>query len=119
MRILILDDEVLLALDVSDALSTMGHDIVGPVHDKKAALSLLETEHVDFAILDYNLGDGNSNEVAELLLDRDIPIAFLTGYDASHLDKRFEHVPVIGKPFKMSDLQAAVRHGEANGGAHS
>lgn len=110
-RILVLDDEALIALDLAMMLEDEGYTVCGPYHDVDAALSAIEDTVPDGALLDVNLGHGKtSTPVADRLADRSIPFAFLTGYDqiADKLEPRLRSHPRLGKPFDRTRIVSIV-----------
>lgn len=105
-RILVVDDEPLIALMLQDWLADLGHLTVGPVGSVKEALRLAASETLHAAILDVTLSDGDCYEVAEALRQRAVPIIFATGLDAGSIDARFHPALTLLKPF---DLDMLVR----------
>lgn len=100
--ILVLDDEALVAFDLSALLEERGYRVSGPHTSEAAALDAIAREAPDAALLDVNLGSGTSSaRVAETLDGLGVPFAFLTGYArlGDRLDARFRDRPRIGKPF--------------------
>ena len=96
--ILIAEDEFLLADDLAQLLKSEGAVVVGPVASVAAALSLIEGQtRIDLALLDVNLGGDMAFPVGDALIERDIPFAFTTGYDA--VPARFAAIPRLEKPF--------------------
>jgi two-component SAPR family response regulator len=69
------------------------------------ALVAAKDGQFDAAILDINLGDGLVYQVADILAGRQVPFAFVTGYDADSVDSRFREVPVLQKPVEREMLQ--------------
>ncbi|MGO4125787.1 response regulator [Inquilinus sp. YAF38] len=108
-RILIVEDEVLLADDVAQAIYAMGLDPVGPVGTLEAAISLAETQQLDGALLDVRLRRGmRVYPVVEILWRRRIPFCFMTAYS----DQQIEHMPaeaVLRKPVSRPALLDAVQ----------
>lgn len=83
-HVLIVEDEYLLADDLSDALSDVGAKVVGPAGSIEQATALiLSREPIDVAILDVNLRGEMVFPVADALRQRGIPFAFATGYDST------------------------------------
>lgn len=107
-RVLVVEDESLIAMLVEDGLETLGYEVVGPVGTVDAALRLVEQTPFDLALLDINLGGKQSFPIAEALEARGIPYVFLTGYDRSSLPLAFQHRFGLQKPFRMSALQQAL-----------
>ena len=106
-RILVLEDEVLLALEASDTLEELGAIIVGPVHRVEAAMALLDGVRPDAALLDVNIAGTTSASVAERLARDNIPFVLATGYGS-----RTEIAggrTIIDKPYNRRQLQAAFR----------
>lgn len=97
-RVLILEDEPLIAMELQETLEANGFEVIGPVHTCEAALELLWSNEVDAALLDVMLGEGTCEVVADELILGGIPWAFASGYDAHELQTRFPNVPVIAKP---------------------
>lgn len=110
-RVLILDDEVLIALDLAMILEEDGFEICGPHYKLDAALNAISKNPPDAAILDVNLGNNvTSVPAAEALDDQSIPFAFLTGYEKieTQLEPRFRGRPRLGKPFDRKRITAVV-----------
>lgn len=106
-RILLLEDEALIAIMVSDWLAELGHETIGPVGSAAAALPLIESMRPEAALLDVLVADGNSRPAAEALRARAIPFAFLSGAIAGEAIP-FGNVPVLAKPFDFEALRAIV-----------
>ncbi|VWX54896.1 HWE histidine kinase domain-containing protein [Novosphingobium sp. 9U] len=112
---LIVEDNVIIAMEAEDVLRGLGFadcQIVGSV---RAALALLDTATVSFAMLDVNLGKETSEDIAAALHARGIPFIFASGYgDRSFTTTRYDGVPVITKPYSERDVRAAIarlKHG--------
>ena len=111
LRVLVLEDEFLIALQIESMLVRLGCTVVGPVPSVERALALIEREEPDFAILDVNLGRERSTPVAEALRARGVPFALATGYDRRKLgDEAFRHAPHLDKPIDFQRLAETVRH---------
>ena len=108
-RILIVEDEVLLADHVAEAIYAMGLDPVGPVGTLEAAIALAETQPLDGALLDVRLRRGmRVYPVVEILWRRRIPFCFMTACT----DLQIEHMPaeaVLRKPVSPPALLEAVQ----------
>lgn len=95
-RILVVEDEPLLAMTIEDVLADAGAEIVGPVATVARAAELAADATLDAALLDINLGGERSDPVIEILRRRGVPFVLATGYDvAKSLD-----VPVLTKPYR-------------------
>ncbi|WP_210529643.1 response regulator [Rubellimicrobium arenae] len=106
-RVLVVEDEYLLANDLCTELEEAGAEVMGPVPTVAEALALLATgAPPDVAILDVNLGGEMVFPVAEVLRDRRIPFMFATGYDAWSLPRAYVDIPRCEKPF---DVERCLR----------
>lgn len=98
-RILVVEDELIIALDICEHLKDLGCEIIGPAASVCKALSLLETETPDLALLDQNLAGKSVRPVAETLKRRNIPFAIASGYNGHCKDDDIlVGVPRIAKP---------------------
>jgi hypothetical protein len=104
-RILVLEDEFLLALDAAASLEACGAQVVGPIYNVEGALALASRERLDGAMLDVNINGGNSLPVAKALQHRGIPMLFATGYGAT--PPGWPMGPVIDKPYSAAQVQDA------------
>lgn len=103
LRILVVEDDFILALDLQLALEDAGAVVIGPVPSVAEALALLESAPVlDGAILDVNLHGEVVFPVAGILHGRGIPLAFTTGYDSDILPRAFADAPCFEKPFSIA-----------------
>jgi len=107
-RILLVEDEMLVAMLLEDMLAEAGHTIIGPLARVDQAVEAAQQQAPDIAILDVNVGGEEVYPVAEVLAARGIPFAFATGYGAQGLDERWQHRPTLQKPFHRNDLFAMV-----------
>ena len=108
LKVLVVEDEIMVAMLVEDMLHDLGHLPVGPAARLAAGIGLAETEQLDLAILDINLGNEKSFPIADILTRRGIPVIFATGYGAKGLDERFASFPVLTKPFEDSTFANAI-----------
>jgi len=104
-RVLLVEDEALVAMMIQECLTEYGHSVVGPIGRASDALAAAKQGEFDAAILDINLSDGMAYPVAEILSQRGVPFAFVTGYEADTVDERFSKVPVLQKPIERQMLQ--------------
>lgn len=88
-RVLVVDDEALIAMMLCDLLSEFGHQTVGPAYSEGQALELIASTEIDAAILDVTLGDHDCFGVATVLGERGIPFAFATGHGAHAVPDAF------------------------------
>jgi DNA-binding LytR/AlgR family response regulator len=115
--VLVVEDEFYLAAEVKELVERAGGGVVGPFAQVAAALAAMAAARPDCAIVDVNLGQGATFELADALVAQAIPFAFLTGYDASMLPARFEGTPRIEKPAELSAIVAELRRLASSGGA--
>ena len=107
-RVLVVEDEWLVAMLVQDLLSDVGCVIVGPFARVTEALAAARTEAVDVAVLDVNVGGEQAFAVAYQLETRGVPFLFLTGYGRSALPKDRLDWEVQSKPFNSAQLTASL-----------
>lgn len=107
-RVLIVEDEMLVAMLLEDALEQLGCEVVGPVSRVEAAAATIDREHFDCALLDINLRGQPVYPVAELLAKRAVPFGFVTGYGGIGLAAPFDGRPVLQKPFQPRELAAIL-----------
>lgn len=104
-KILVVEDEPLVALLVADILQEAGCTVVGPAYDVRTALRLFDHDIPDAAVLDINLGrDETSAPVADALERAGVPFIYATGYGAAALRVKDRHKPRIDKPFDKQSL---------------
>lgn len=109
LRILVVEDEMTIALMIEDMLTDLGHKVVGLALRFTQAVNLAKDAQIDFAILDVNLNGQNSFPVAELLEARGIPFVFATGYGSAGVETSYRGRDlVIKKPFDLKDLTRAL-----------
>lgn len=103
-RILLVEDEALVAMLLEDMVLELGAVVVGPESRLETAIYSAETADLDAAILDINLGGRRSYGVADALRLRGVPFAFATGYGESGVDPAHRGVPVLIKPYSDDDV---------------
>lgn len=108
LRVLVVEDEMTIALLLEDMLLDLGHEVVELAMRLPRALEVARSEAMDLAILDVNLDGRPSFPVAEVLDARGVPFIFATGYGPGGLTQEFRDRPVIKKPFDLRGLQAAI-----------
>lgn len=108
-RVLIVEDQYLIAADLSRAVKTLGAQIIGPVASIEAARAEMAENQVDIVFLDINLNDEMAFPLADELERGGIPFIFATGHDWAIIPERFKSKPRLEKPFTVQSLQAVVR----------
>jgi DNA-binding response OmpR family regulator len=103
-RILLVEDELLVAMMVEDVLHAEGCLIVGPFPRVEPALKAAREEPLDAGILDVNLAGERVDPIARALAERNIPFVFTTGYDPAMLPAEHADRPTLAKPFKPAQL---------------
>lgn len=108
-RILAVEDEYFLAMDLERDLTSAGAVVVGPVPSNEQALAMIGAEPaIDAAVLDVNLGGEMSYPVADALLARGIPFVFTTGYGDGDLDVRYPQIARCDKPLMFRKVEQAL-----------
>ncbi|MDX0403580.1 response regulator [Sinorhizobium medicae] len=107
-RILIVEDEWLIAEDHAASLREAGYVVVGPVPSVKQALQAMENQEIDLALLDIQLWKETSLPLAEHLKAKGVPFAFLSGYSDQKLPPDLSDREVIPKPVDAAFLAEAV-----------
>jgi two-component SAPR family response regulator len=109
-RILAVEDEYMLAQELALFLEERGATVVGPVGTIQAGLGLATRETLDAAVLDVNLRNKPVYPVADVLIERGIPIVFVTGYDELLMQRPYLGLPRCPKPLdKEALLRVLVR----------
>ena len=103
--ILVVEDDYMIAQDVQSDLESAGAAVVGPVPSVSEALQLIESQTIDAAVLDVNLGEERSFPVAEALEERAIPFLFATGYNSADIPDQWQHATIVTKPLRMHAVQ--------------
>jgi DNA-binding response OmpR family regulator len=110
LKILILEDEALVALEEEDLVRSMGYEVVGPVARLDVGMRIIESERIDGALLDVNLsGEETSFPLARELQRQIIPFLFVTGLTKAFVTNAFPGVPVVHKPFQPAVLTFAIK----------
>lgn len=97
-KILVVEDESLVAMEIANFLGSLGFDVVGPCSTLSDALRMTEKHDFDGAILDINLAGDLVYPLADILVKRRKPFVFVTGYRAESVEQRFIKIPVLQKP---------------------
>jgi PAS domain S-box-containing protein len=108
-RVLLVEDEPLVSMMLADLLSAFGHKVDGPYSRFSDAMLAAKSNNLQAGILDVNLGDEKTYAVADILADRKIPFAFVTGYGPDSIVSAFSHAPVLQKPIEAAKLHALLQ----------
>jgi two-component system, chemotaxis family, sensor kinase Cph1 len=109
LRVLVVEDSALIAVDLASLLEDGGHVVIGPASTVSEALALIDEAAIDAALLDVNLDGEFSGSVAEALAARGVPFAVVTGFDDAVLaGLGFAGVPVLQKPFDDVSIKAVL-----------
>jgi len=107
MRVLVVEDEPIVAMLLEDYLIELGHHVVGPVSTVSDALARIAGDPFDFAVLDVNLGGERSDAVAAALDAIGRPYIFATGYGRQGLGDENERI-VLQKPYRLEQIADAL-----------
>jgi DNA-binding response OmpR family regulator len=108
-RILIVEDDFVIALDLATQLVGAGYAVCEPARTTAAALQTIDADRPDMALLDVNLGHGETSfDIARGLILRQVPFVFLTGYRPTDLPRDLVEAPVLGKPCPFALLQREI-----------
>ena len=107
-RVLVVEDEALVAMLVEDALLDAGFEVIGPAATVDEAMGFLDGDRPDAVVLDLNLAGETSTPVADTLAARGIPYVIATGYGASGLPAGHQQAMVLAKPYDPSELTAML-----------
>ena len=104
-RLLLVEDEALVAMALKDMLTELGFEVVGAFNKVTEALAVVTNQDVNAAVLDVNLGGELIYPVADSLVAKGVPFVFITGYGAEAIDDRFASYRVLQKPIQRQMLQ--------------
>jgi len=119
-RLLLVEDEALTGMMMSDMLTELGFEVIGPFGRVADAMAAVGREDFHAAVLDVNLDGEMVYPVADAVVARGVPFVFVTGYSAEGIDRRFAQIPVLQKPIERQMLQSVFidsgrRRGDATG----
>ena len=118
-RVLIVEDETMIAMLLEDVVAEGGYTVVGPLGRLAGALAAAASGEIDAALLDANLHGESVFPIARVLAERRIPFVFLTGYEVRNFPEEFRNERMLQKPFRSAQvlqvLQALLGHAAAAG----
>jgi DNA-binding NtrC family response regulator len=106
-RILLVEDDAIIGLDIRDILERAGCLMLGPAANVSDALAVITSTKIDGAVLDINLGGELSYGVADALAAKSIPFMIISGYSADRVPAAHRQRPILAKPFLAHELLAA------------
>ena len=109
-KILLVEDEYLVGINIRFTLNDAGYDVTGPIMRINSALSIIDDNRFDAVVLDVNLGGQYSIAIAHKLSERGIPYLLLTGYTREDLPPEVYDAPLIEKPFQEDTLLETLRN---------
>lgn len=108
-KILVVEDEWMIAQHLSMLLEDLEYEVIGPVSNVADALLKIESEHIDCALLDANLNGTSSSPIADAMIAHGSPFIMVTGYGGLDLPTEAMNVaPRLNKPFVEHELKAAL-----------
>ena len=107
-RVLVVEDEMMIAMLIEDMLEEFGCTLVGPATTVPRALDLIAKENVEIAVLDLNLDGQDTYAIADALRQKNVPFIFATGYGSTGLRQEYGNRPVLQKPFQAQALESAL-----------
>ena len=107
-RILVVEDEPLVAMDLVMELDEVGAKVICVARTLNEALAAAKASEVDLAILDGNLDGDPVDAVASTLAERGVPFCFVSGYGPEHLPADFRQMPLVQKPFNGALLRQVL-----------
>jgi PAS domain S-box-containing protein len=116
-RVMIVEDEALVAMALRDTLGDLGFAVLGPFNRISEAMIALRNNRVDAAVLDVNLGGELIYPLADVLAADHVPFVFITGYGAEEIEPRYASVPILQKPIEVGALEAVFTCPQAKAGA--
>jgi CheY-like chemotaxis protein len=107
-KVLVVEDEMMIAMLIEDMLDEFGCKLVGPATNVPRALELIGKESIEVAVLDLNLDGKDTYAIADALQRKNVPFIFATGYGSTGLRQEYGNRPVLQKPFQARDLETAL-----------
>jgi CheY-like chemotaxis protein len=107
-RIMIVEDEYLIAMEVQDLLTELGAEVVGPFGRLAPAVEAVNREQLHGALLDVRLDGETIDAIAEALVARGVPVLLATGYEKAQLPPSLQHLPMVRKPYDEKELRGLL-----------
>jgi DNA-binding NtrC family response regulator len=114
LKVLLVEDEFMIAADMAELLVDLGCEVVGPVAKFDAAMKIARRADLDGAIVDMNLAGKSAVPVLSMLDSRSVPAIVTTGYGRASVPERLRHIPCLSKPVRrirlIATMEAAFAH---------
>jgi DNA-binding response OmpR family regulator len=108
LRVLVVEDDYFIALELCGALREAGAEVIGPARDVQSGLAAIRSERIDCAVLDINLQGRMGFQIATDLRARGVPAIFSSGYDATTIPAELADMVRLEKPVDLKALCRAV-----------
>jgi CheY-like chemotaxis protein len=110
LRVFVVEDEALIALELENILEDLQHDVIGPLANVTKALDHLGAleQAPDAAIVDANLAGASARPVVDALAARGVPVVVASGYEAAELERLGFSCAVLRKPYSQKDIENAL-----------
>jgi two-component SAPR family response regulator len=109
IRVLVVEDEFFIALELETIIRNLGGTVAGPVAHLDAARTLIRQKKINCAILDVKLDGNTSLPLADDLIASGLPVILVSGYDSAQLPNRFADTPKLGKPVSVDELARVLK----------
>jgi DNA-binding response OmpR family regulator len=119
MRVLIVEDEFMVAMDLVAMVEALGHRVVGPAQSAKSAIDIARSQPVDAVLLDIGLGNDSGASVADVLDQLGVPYAVVTAYTRENMGRRFQDTVYVAKPPGEAEIGAAIESLQRRAGRQS
>lgn len=103
-RVLLVEDELLIAMMLEDKLRDLGHCVAGVAASQASGIGMLQDTDLDLAVVEFKLADGECDDLLVELRSRRIPVVLVTAARIDRADARFEHIDVLEKPVDLAQL---------------
>jgi len=107
-KILLVEDNAIIAMDMELSLSEAGWRVIGPVATAQQAFDHIRDGLPDLAILDFNIRGGTSEEIALALMEESVPVVFLSGDNTTTQIESLKNCPVLSKPVAFGTIHALL-----------